>query len=382
MRKISVEYVKSQEEKVEIVERKGIGHPDTICDSIMESISIALSQEYLKKAGHVLHYNIDKGLLVAGSADVRFGGGEVIEPMKLIIGDRATFKAEGIDFAVNEIAIQTAKKWFKENLRFIDADSVIYQSELKQGSPELVSIFKKQGLLGSNDTSASVGYAPLSKLEKTVLETERFLNSKEFKKQHPETGEDVKVMGLRRGESVSITIAMSFVDRFINNEEEYFKAKEEVIEEIKQHTGVDEIVLNALDKKGKGIEGVYLTVTGTSAEAGDCGQVGRGNRTRGLISLNRPSGSEATAGKNPVSHIGKIYNVLSNKIAEEIFKSTGVPNYTWMTTRIGSPIDQPMVSVQLEKQVDENQVREVINKELDNIQQFCTDLAKGKYKVC
>ncbi len=381
MREISIEFIKPREEKVEIVERKGIGHPDSICDGIMESISIALAQEYLKKTGHLFHYNIDKGLLVAGSADVKFGGGEIIEPMKLIIGDRATFQAGGVDFAVNEIAVQAAKKWFRKNLRFVDADSVIYQSELRPGSPELVSIFKKQGILGSNDTSASVGYAPLTRLEKTVLEVENFLNSKEFKKTHPETGEDIKVMGLRRGDSISLTIAMAFVDKFISTEEGYFKAKEEALEEVRQRTGVDEVVINSLDEKGEGIEGVYLTVTGTSAEEGDCGQVGRGNRTNGFIALNRPSGSEATAGKNPVSHIGKIYNVLTHKIAEEIFKETGSPNYVWMTTRIGTPINQPMVSVQLEKQIDKEQVREVINKELDNIQSFCMDLAKGKYKV-
>ncbi len=45
---------------------------------------------------------------------------------------------------------------------------------------------------------------------------------------------------------------------------------------------------------------VFLTVTGTSAEMGDDGSVGRGNRCNGLITPNRPMSMEATSGKNPI----------------------------------------------------------------------------------
>jgi S-adenosylmethionine synthetase len=37
------------EQLVAIVERKGTGHPDYLCDSMMEAISIALSKEYMLK---------------------------------------------------------------------------------------------------------------------------------------------------------------------------------------------------------------------------------------------------------------------------------------------------------------------------------------------
>src|SRR5512146_1438970 len=83
------------EHRVEIVERKGTGHPDQICDSVMEAISVALSQEYLREFGTILHHNIDKGLLAAGRVEKRFGGGKVVRPMELTIGDRATFRAAG-----------------------------------------------------------------------------------------------------------------------------------------------------------------------------------------------------------------------------------------------------------------------------------------------
>jgi S-adenosylmethionine synthetase len=52
--------------RVEVVERKGIGHPDTICDSLVEAVSVALNRMYLAELGAVPHYNIDKALLIAG----------------------------------------------------------------------------------------------------------------------------------------------------------------------------------------------------------------------------------------------------------------------------------------------------------------------------
>ena len=69
---------------------------------------------------------------------------------------------------------------------------------------------------------------------------------------------------------------------------------------------------------------MYLTLLGTSAEQGDSGQVGRGNRVCGLISLNRPMSVEAAAGKNPVSHVGKIYNVLAHELAMRIYAESAV----------------------------------------------------------
>lgn len=41
----------------EVVERKGRGHPDTICGLIAEHVSHDLQQFYLRQYGRVLHYN-------------------------------------------------------------------------------------------------------------------------------------------------------------------------------------------------------------------------------------------------------------------------------------------------------------------------------------
>ncbi|OYT42648.1 MAG: S-adenosylmethionine synthetase, partial [Candidatus Aenigmarchaeota archaeon ex4484_224] len=361
------------EQPIEIVERKGLGHPDTITDLIVNQISIELSKEYLKKVGVILHHNIDKALLVAGETEVKFKGGIVKHPMLLVIGDRATYKAGDIDIPVDEIALRTAKNWFKKNLRFVDPyEHVKYQIELKEGSAALKDIFRRsKEILGANDTSACVGYAPYSKLEKLLIRLEKWLNSKKFKKEHPESGEDIKIMGIRKGNSLDLTIAMAFVDRFIENEKDYFRKKEEIydkiVEWLKENECCDKInvSLNVLDRRGRGTNGIYLTVLGTSADGADCGQVGRGNRANGVISLNRPSSSEAAAGKNPVSHVGKIYNLLSFELAREIKKRiNGIDEvYVWLVSKIGQRIDKPaIVSVEYisEKEINEKEVREEI----------------------
>jgi S-adenosylmethionine synthetase len=364
----------------------------------MDSISIRLSKEYLEKAGFILHHNVDKSLLVAGEAEPRFGGGIVKQPMLFIFGDRATAEFKDIKIDVEQIAITTAKEWFKKNMRFVNPEKhVKYQVELKPGSVGLIDIFKRKGkVLGANDTSAAVGYAPMTRTEKIVLKTEQFLNSREFKDRFPESGEDIKVMGFRSNNILNMTISMAFVDRYISSEGEYFDKKAKILEEIEkfvvENTNFDSVnvQLNTLDMRGRGLGGLYLTVLGTSADSGDSGQVGRGNRVNGLISLNRPFCSEAAAGKNPVSHVGKIYNVLTFRIAQHVYDE--VPEveevYIWLLSKIGSPIDQPAVAAaqvvmkgnnSLEKV--RREIGEVLDFELGNIDKFCDELAQGKIQT-
>ncbi|WP_094227345.1 methionine adenosyltransferase [Methanolobus psychrotolerans] len=404
MRNITVDKfraVSAPEQYLEIVERKGLGHPDSICDAIMDKISVNLCTEYLEKFDMILHHNIDKCLLVAGETAGIFGGGIVVDPMLLVIGDRATFKVEEIEVDVANIAVDTARQWFDENLRFVQSDYVEYQVELKPGSAELTDIFRRQkGILGSNDTSAAVGYAPLSFTEQAILSMERHMNSREFKEEYPESGEDVKVMGIRRGTKFDITVAMPLIDSFVDSEQHYFNMKEDIfgamngfLADHMEQKGVQmnaSISFNNLDVPGRGMEGIYTSVTGTSAEDADCGQVGRGNRVNGIIPLNRPVSSEAAAGKNPVSHVGKVYNVLSHHIAGKIVDK--VPDvkeaYVWLLSDIGVSIDKPKVAaaqVITEKGSVEavaKEVEEVIDFEFEHIRNFCMQLARGMITIC
>jgi S-adenosylmethionine synthetase len=135
---------------------------------------------------------------------------------------------------------------------------------------------------------------------------------------------------------------------------------------------------------------MYLTVLGTSAEGGDGGQVGRGNKVNRVIALNRPMSTEAAAGKNPISHVGKIYNLLSHHMALEVYKRVhGLREvYIWLCSQIGVPIDKPLIAsaqVILEPGVTladvQEDIAEAIEAELDGIYAFTQRLARGELPV-
>ncbi|CAG1065222.1 S-adenosylmethionine synthetase [uncultured bacterium] len=386
---------------VEIVERKGLGHPDYICDAVMDRISVALSREYAKRAGVVLHHNIDKGLLVAGQVEKSFGKGRVIRPMELIIGDRAAFSFGKTKVPVVDIARQTVKAWFAENLPHVDAEKHLKtRVVLQPGSVELADIFDRSGRLkGANDTSAACGYAPFTPAEDAVFSTERLINSPAFKLRFPETGEDVKVMGVRRGSELDLTVACPLMAGLIGSEAAYFRRKKEVKEALEKFLSgfpFSKVTLNfnSLDAKGRGVKGVYLSLLGTSAEDADSGQVGRGNRVNGVISLMRPMGTEAAAGKNPVTHVGKIYSVLAHRMAGEVYQRVeGLKEVSvWLVSEIGRPIDEPkqvyaeVVTGARGRKPDkadiERNVSAVVEEFLSGIGPFTEELARGEHPVC
>ncbi|NTV05367.1 MAG: methionine adenosyltransferase [Chlorobiaceae bacterium] len=385
-------------QRIELVERKGTGHPDTICDSVMEAISISLCREYRERTGRILHHNIDKGLLIAGRTHVKPGGGTVLEPMKIIFGDRATDTWQGITIPVGDIAEATAKKWLADHLRFVDPERhVRFQNEIKPGSEELTDLFSRK-TIGANDTSVGAGYAPFSSVESLVLETEQYLNSSSFKHAFPYTGEDIKIMGCRNNNTLTLTIAIAFVDRYIRDAKTYFEYKEEVREAVlrflaaKQHSFERLTVeINTLDDPARGTGGIYLTVLGTSAEGADGGEVGRGNRVNGLISFGRPISLEAAAGKNPVCHVGKIYNILAHEIAARIYREvTGIQEVSiFLCSQIGKPVDHPLMAsarIITERDVTIDDIKDnvasIIDTELADIRRFTDRLARGEFRVC
>ena len=377
---MTFEPVYSQE--AEIVERKGTGHPDTICDSLAEELSVELSKLYIDEFSAIMHHNVDKALLVGGVANPRFGGGEVISPIEIYLVGRALNEKDGKPLPVEELAIEVTRSWIKRNLRNLDPDRhLIIHPRIKPGSRDLVDLFLRFQTRGevplANDTSFGVGYAPLDALERVVYETERLLNSKEFKTEHPEVGEDIKVMGVRIGERIRITIACAFVDRFLSSVDEYLHKKEEIKRKVEEltsqlYSGPYEVFINTADAPDEGV--VYITVTGTSAEQGDDGQVGRGNRVNGLITPYRPMSLEAAAGKNPVSHIGKIYNVVAGKIAERVVREVEEVEeaYCYIVSQIGKPINEPQVcdvKVRTDRDIRgiEERVREIAREEMEEM---------------
>ncbi|HZO83440.1 MAG TPA: methionine adenosyltransferase [Candidatus Binataceae bacterium] len=330
--------------QLEICEHKGIGHPDSICDGAAEAVSRALSQAYLRAAGEVLHHNVDKALLVGGQSRPRFGGGEVNTPVRLIIGGRATPVA-GLDL---EQLVRGAAREYLVAALHCDPGLFVVEPATRTGSPNLVRIFARgPSARIANDTSFGAGYAPLSHLERAVLKLAEILRSPSFRAAFPAAGDDFKLMGVRTGRNVRFTVALAFIDRTIRSASEYFATKSKARRYLTDAIDIDcEIDINMLDDPQATDEtGLYLTVTGLSAENGDDGEVGRGNRVNGLITPYRRMSLEAAAGKNPVAHIGKLYNVLAAEIAAAICAE--VEGVTEASVQILSTIGRPVAEPQL-----------------------------------
>jgi S-adenosylmethionine synthetase len=398
-RNISVETISQtpiEKTRIELVERKGIGHPDSLADGIAEAVSRALSREYSKYCGGVLHHNTDQGEVVGGETIPAFGGGTVIKPIYILVVGRATKHFNGIDIPADTIALRAAREHLRETLPHLDLEAhAVVDVRMGVGSTDLRDIFTSCGGSGiprSNDTSFGVGHAPFSETETIVKSISDHIDGP-LRREYPVFGPDVKIMGLRNGDSITLTIACAMIDRYCNGIHEYLDLKtllaEEALQVAKKHTErTVNVFVNTADNVDKG--SVFITVNGSSAEMGDDGSVGRGNRCNGLITPNRPMSMEATSGKNPINHIGKIYNLLATKVAGECVESVnGIEEiYLRYLSQIGKPIDYPLVaSAQVlpkpgtRVDVINQEVEEIVEASLEDITSITTKVINGELKT-
>lgn len=379
-----------EEIPVEIVERKGIGHPDSLCDGIAERISREYTRWCEENLGGALHHNFDKVQLVAGEVSVHFGGGEMIKPIRIQIAGRGTPSCDGRLVPMDTIAIEAAKAHIRETMKYLDPDKhCVIDCYAGRGASELIDVVTQ---VSANDTSFGVSHWPRSTLENAVYETAQFINYK-LLNQLP-VGEDIKVMGCRRGDEITLTIAMPFIAPRIKDATEYEEAKAAAQAAIQEFA--DDITpvhhvraeVNTADQAKRG--DYYLTLTGTSAEMGDDGEVGRGNRVNGLITPFRSASLEAAAGKNPISHVGKVYNVMALLAAQDIIANIPAVKeaHVYILSQIGHPIDQPLVATALVRPANggltaplQAQVAEILEAQLQNTDGVRAKLRTGELKV-
>ncbi len=380
---------------VEIVERKGLGHPDTISDALAEAFSVALSKRYLESFGQVLHHNVDKVLLWGGRAQPRFGGGQVLEPIEIYLAGRAVADFKGIKIPVHELAQESAQQWLAQHLPDLQPQQNVHiHSLVRPGSQDLEALFartQQRHAPLANDTSCGVGFAPLTPVENLVLHLEQWLQSSAVKQRFPALGADIKIMAVRHAESIRLTLGCAFIDQYIENIAAYRQLKaalsEAVLQTVRSYaTQSIEVDINTAD--GATEDSLYLTVTGTSAEAGDDGEAGRGNRVNGLITPNRPMTLESVAGKNPITHVGKLYNVLASLIAADVQRE--IPEQEsiecLLVSQIGQPIDTPQIveiktSAPLTGAHQRERIKEVTRQHLSTLPTLWRALLDGEIQL-
>jgi S-adenosylmethionine synthetase len=358
----------------EVVERKGTGHPDSLADGISEAISRGLCRHYLEESGRILHHNVDKVLLIGGRTAPEFLGGSVIQPITVVVGGRATATASQ---PISDIITLESSEYLQSAI--CGPLSFVVEPRAKEGSPELQSLMG----VGANDTSIGVGFAPLNDLESLVLDLEPVIKSV------PSAGQDVKIMAVRNGSDLSIVISAAMRCGQLSSLEDYKAAVGEIAEKANNATferlGTDaQVRVNAGDRE----KNIFLTISGTSAEMGDDGATGRGNRGSGLITPMRPMTMEAIAGKNPVIHVGKIYNILAKRAAEDIATMVGVNEaYVTLVSKIGSPISEPLASaatVYLEDKAigpKDSAIQDAIDYHLETVEDVAAEFVAGRIPV-
>ena len=240
-----------------------------------------------------------------------------------------------------------------------------------------------------NDTSTTVSYYPMSKLEQAVLNIEQTLNSPEYKSDKLWIGNDIKVMGMRKNNKIDITSCIPMISLYVSNIDDYksklnnLKLDIEKIVRIYFKENDLSIYLNTRDNYEK--NDLYLTAIGSAIESGDEGAVGRGNRSRGVIPFNRSFSMEAACGKNPVYHTGKLFTAIGDNISEKIYAKYHIENIVYCTSKMGDEICNPWnVSVELNKDVS-NKIKEeidkIVNDEIKNHVKITNDLINNKIKL-
>ncbi len=359
----------------ELVERKGVGHPDTICDAIAERASVYYSRYFLDHYEKVAHHWFDKVMLIGGCADFKFGEGKITAPYRVIFAGKAAKTYKGVSIPLDRILWSAADDVLSEVLTGFEASehlTVINEIVDYQGAGRLNSRYQPKSendlvsldhnLSVSNDCNLLSAYAPLSNLERLVLHTEQYLNGEKFKTNHPETGWDIKIVGSREYNTYKLLINIPFLAQRVSSVDEYFACKAEITHEIEHFISEAfdfqvELSVNPQDKN----QHYYLTVLGSVADTGDVGVVGRGNRINGLITPMRSMSIEAPAGKNPMDHTGKIYGVLAQKLALKIYDYIEKAVEVHVFTSKEAPMNEPdHISVQISGWVESQHEKEEI----------------------
>lgn len=376
-------------QKFEVVETKGKGHPDNICDTLAEKISANYSKYCLEYYGVILRHMIDKLSILGGGSKVQFGGGEITSPIKILVNGRFTnrYKNEKIDYM--KIVSKTIKDYFKDLFPLLDVENylmivdnthhnegpgVVYNGD-NTTKNERIKFFeavddrdakRHNNHNKCNDTSTTVSYYPMSKLEQTVLNIEQLLNSTKYKEVNPWVGNDIKVMGIRKENKIEITSCIPLISKYVKDLDDYksklTRLKTDVEKETKKlfKNNNIEVYLNTRDDYDN--NDLYLTLIGSAIESGDEGAVGRGNRSRGVIPFSRNFSMEAACGKNPVYHTGKLFTAIGDIISQKIYEKYHVENVVYCTSKMGDKIEDPWnISVELSKNLSKGDIRDIDN---------------------
>ena len=399
-------------QEFEVVETKGKGHPDNICDTLAEKVSANYSKYCLEHYGVILRHMIDKLSILGGGSKVQFGGGEMKSPIRILVNGRFTdrYKNEKINYM--NIVSKTIKGYFKELFPLLDVDNyllivdnthhnegpgVVYNED-DTTKNERIKFFeaiddsdaqRHNNHNRCNDTSTTVSYYPMSKLEQVVLNIEQLLNSSRYKETNPWVGNDIKVMGIRKGNKVEITSCIPLISKYVQDLDDYKNKLNNLQKEVEKETRKlfknNDVIIYLNTRDNYDNNDLYMTLIGSAVESGDEGAVGRGNRSRGVIPFSRNFSMEAACGKNPVYHTGKLFTAIGDCISQQIYEKYHVENVVYCTSKMGDKIENPWnISVELSKKLPEKDIKDIdnmVNEIIKNHKKITNEIINNNIKL-
>ncbi|WP_418154519.1 methionine adenosyltransferase [Actinoalloteichus caeruleus] len=331
---------------VEVVERKGVGHPDTLADGIAELASIRYSQHCLEATGAVLHHNLDKVAVLGGRAVFTNTSGVYDRPLRVVFGGRISTSFAGRTLPVREILQQAAVDHLRTALPGFARVDLEVRHETTNSSkfphwfaPRSFEDLPERQAPFSNDTAYLVGSAPRSVTETIVLLAEAWFRRQVW------AGSDIKALAVRNGKAWTVTVCVPALAGHLTSSAEFHEAVGTIACELTELLqarlqGRVTVVCNTRDSRTGPISGQYFTLSGSAVDYGEDGLVGRGNARTGVISGAHLAGNEAAFGKNPAYHVGKVGGWFADTAARTVAAEFG-PCRIALLWRNGAPYDQP-----------------------------------------
>ena len=305
---------------LEIVERKGLGHPDSIADAISEALQDHISEigRSVARRPAVPYAYVDKTLVICGVAEPRWGGGRIVSPCRVVapcLVERTT-PLDG--------CTATIRKVFASHVPHYPVNLIKCDVLRRSPSGHSLRTYAHQPR-DAEDSCVVVASAPQTELERIVLSVEQVLVQKE-RDSSVGIGTDIKLLVTRHEADVHATVAVAFRDAVLHSLRDYRDAKALVTDEIKKVLSGRfrsvKVDVNPDDRFD--LESVYLTVTGSSIEGGDCGMTGRGNRGGGVIVPFGAMTLEAEAGKPLGNHPARVMKPVTQAIADAVAQMDGI----------------------------------------------------------
>ncbi len=361
--------------RIEAVERKGVGHPDSLADALANEVSVAFSRRCLDQFGVILHHNLDKLYIGGGNFLNDFGSYQRMQPISVRTNGRMSnmFGIKHID--VELIQRNAIWQYLSKVLPHLSPEDVAiapnttsfhrvpyrFAPKNKGDIPHTVS-------LKANDTSFCVSHWPPTIAESVTYRLERYFWKEEDGFAVPrfrEVGQDIKVFVLRKEKHLEITLCVPTISRYTQSHGHYrdlIRHHESSLRSLAEQLVASFGIVVSLHVNPQ--ENPYMLGVGSCIECGEEGLVGRGNTIMGIISSHRTHTQESWAGKNPVYHTGRVLGYLTAKLARAISARLRVKcSVSTMTQCGGSLIPPEFLGVSVDSTVDQHDIESIVESE-------------------